>query len=60
MEAADSVLEHLVQLETNTNPAECFEILAMKQDVLQHFMQKPVDAPLANEECVKFIREALS
>ena len=60
VEAADSVLEHLVQLETTTYPAGCFEILAMKQAVLQHFMQQPVDAPLANEECIKFIREALS
>ncbi len=59
VEAADSMLEHLVQLETTTYPVGCFEILAMKEDILQH-LQQPVDVPLFNEECIKFIREALS
>jgi len=53
------MLEHLVQLETATTPVGCFQILAMKEDILQH-LQQPVDAPLSDEECMKFIRKALS
>ncbi len=60
VEAADSMLEHLIQLEATTYPAGCFEIMAMKQDVLQHFVQQSVDVPLLNAECIRFIREALS
>ena len=59
VEAADSMLEHLVQLETATSPVGCFQILAMKQDILQ-YLQQPVDVPLSNEECINFVRKALS